>query len=311
MSCSGQPVAAAEPPSAGFEISAPGLDGPLKGTWLGPSQDAPVILIIPGSGPTDRDGNSPLGVEASTYRLLAEGLSTRGIASVRIDKRGMFGSAAAGIDPNAVTIDDYVKDTFDWITAVSRKNGPACVWLLGHSEGGLITLAATAKSQHRICGIILISTAGRSMAQVLKDQLHANPANAPLLSAADEAIDRLSAGLSVDAANLPPPLDKIFNPSVQAFEKSEFSLDPRKLIREINVPILILQGDRDLQVRPSDAHSLKAANPAARVVIIKNSNHLLKDVSSDDLKKNISTYQNPDLPLSYGIVDAITSFVKR
>ncbi len=64
---------------------------------------APLALIIPGSGPTDSDGNNPLGVRASTYKLLAQDLAARGVATVRIDKRGMFASAAAVADPNAVT----------------------------------------------------------------------------------------------------------------------------------------------------------------------------------------------------------------
>lgn len=69
------------------------------------------MLIIPGSGPTDRDGNNLLGVKASTYRLLAHELAAKGVSSVRIDKRGMFASAAAVPDANAVTMKDYVRDT--------------------------------------------------------------------------------------------------------------------------------------------------------------------------------------------------------
>ena len=69
-----------------IEIEAPGPNGPLRGTLLsGDAGKLPPVLIIPGSGPTDRDGNNPLGVRASTYRLLAEGLAAEGIPSLRID----------------------------------------------------------------------------------------------------------------------------------------------------------------------------------------------------------------------------------
>src|ERR1700760_2169899 len=95
--CGAAASAAAAPLESAIE--APGPLGPLKGTLLAPQPGGgPVVLIIPGSGPTDRDGNSPAGVLAATYRLLAEGLAGHGIASVRIDKRGMFGSAAAVAD---------------------------------------------------------------------------------------------------------------------------------------------------------------------------------------------------------------------
>lgn len=69
-------------------IEAPGPLSPLKGTMLSAGANTPVVLILPGSGPTDRDGNSPLGIKASTYKLLAEGLTAHGVSSARIDKRG-------------------------------------------------------------------------------------------------------------------------------------------------------------------------------------------------------------------------------
>ena len=142
-------------------LEAPGPTGPLKGTMLAPEAgESPMILIIPGSGPTDRDGNNPFGVKASTYRLLAEGLAASGIGTVRIDKRGMFASSAAVADANAVTIDDYVADITNWTEVIRKQTGATCVWLLGHSEGGLVALAAAQKATD-ICGLVLVATAGR------------------------------------------------------------------------------------------------------------------------------------------------------
>jgi len=135
-------------------IEAPGPSGPLKGTLLTASGGhGPVILIIPGSGPTDRDGNNPAGVLAAPYRLLAEGLAAQGVTSVRIDKRGMFGSAAATADANAVTIPDYVTDVQTWSRVIRERTKRSCVWLLGHSEGGLIAMAAARNPD--VCGLLL------------------------------------------------------------------------------------------------------------------------------------------------------------
>lgn len=103
-------------------IEATGAKGPLRGTMVQPASDAPIILITPGSGPTDRDGNSPLGAYAATYRLLAEGLAAQGTSSVCIDKRGLFGSKAAKRYVNAVTITDYVRDITAWVDAI-RADG--------------------------------------------------------------------------------------------------------------------------------------------------------------------------------------------
>ena len=109
------------------QLTAPGSQGSLSGTLLDAGKRAPVVVIIPGSGPTDRDGNNPLGVRPSTYRLLAEGLAARGITTVRIDKRGMFASKAAIANPNAVTIADYAADAHAWAKAARVATGARCV----------------------------------------------------------------------------------------------------------------------------------------------------------------------------------------
>jgi pimeloyl-ACP methyl ester carboxylesterase len=307
LAIAASPLPAAMPPAGAIE--APGPIGPLKGTITGPS-GAPVVLILPGSGPTDRDGNNSLGVTAAPYRLLAEGLAAQGIASVRIDKRGMFGSAGATANPDAVTIDDYVDDTEAWITAIRARTGASCIWLLGHSEGGLIALATAARMHDMLCGVVLVSTAGRPLGEVLKTQLRANAANAPLLDAAERAIDTLAKGGRVDVQTLPPPLASLFRPSVQGFEASIFGLDPAALIHGITVPILILQGERDVQVDSSEADHLKAARPTARLVRLPDTNHVLKTVKSNDRGANLATYVDATLPLAPGVVDAIVRFVR-
>lgn len=292
------------------DIEATGPMGPLRGTIVLPAKDAPIILMIPGSGPTDRDGNSPLGVRAAPYRLLAEGLAQQAIGSVRIDKRGLFGSEGAVPDANAVTIADYVRDTGAWVDAIRARTGAKCVWLLGHSEGGLVALAAAAKVEH-LCGLILIATPGRPLGDVLKEQLRANPANAPLLGAADQAIDELSAGRRVDLAKLPPALAPLFDPAVQGFLVSSLALDPAELASKENKPILIVQGQRDLQVSIADAEQLKQAAPRATLMVLPDTNHVLKQVDSDARGANLETYTAPDLPLAPGVVDGIAQFVRE
>lgn len=297
--------------STSSDISAVGPSGQLWGTIAGASQpNQPIALIIPGSGPTDRDGNSPLGVSAATYRLLAEGLADRGIATVRIDKRGMFGSASAAADPNNVTLEDYVRDTSAWMDAIRKRTGARCIWLLGHSEGGLVALEAGSRLPDHICGLILISTAGRPLGEVLKSQIRENPANANILAQAESAIDTLMSGHHVAAASLDPSLAPLFKPEVQGFLISILSVDPIELIRTIEKPILIVQGDRDLQVKRSDAERLKRAASSAILATLPNTNHVLKRVDSDDVGANFATYSNPNLPLSAGVIDTISQFIK-
>lgn len=300
-------VAAAVLPSS--EILAPGPHGDLKGSLVRAKDfSAPIVLIIPGSGPTDRDGNSPLGINAGSYRLLAEGLAAGGVSTVRIDKRGMFGSAEAVPDANEVTIDDYVEDTRAWMKSSRDTTNAECIWLLGHSEGGLVALA-TAQDENGICGLILVATPGRPLGDVLKEQLHANPANRPFLPQADAAIDALAGGRRVDGADLPGPLKALFAPAVQGFLISAFSQNPAQLAGRFSKPILIVQGEEDLQVRMTDAEALKAATPSADLVRLSGTNHILKTVPPNDTAANIATYADPSQPLAPGVVEAILNFI--
>jgi len=284
----------------------------LKGTLLTPkSPPTATVLIVPGSGPTDRDGNNPLGVKASTYRLLAEGLAAKGVATLRVDKRGMYASATAVKDPNAVTIPDYVADVNAWVAVLRKQTGATCVWVLGHSEGGLVALATAAEDSPGLCGLVLASAPGRPMGEVIRGQLRANPANAPLLAQALPALDALEKGRRVDTQALPAPLQGLFRPNVQGFLISAFSYDPARLIAGQTRPALVLQGQRDLQVGEADARLLTQADPRAELVLLPDVNHTLKSVTSDDPRANMAAYADPALPLAPGVVDAIAGFLAR
>jgi pimeloyl-ACP methyl ester carboxylesterase len=266
------------------------------------------VLILPGSGPTDRDGNSPNGVQAATYRLLAEGLAEHGITSVRVDKRGIFGSRAAIADANAATIDDYAADVRTWVSALRQRTGASCVWVMGHSEGGLVALVA-GQQPAEICGLVLVSTAGRPLGKVIAEQLRTSQANSILLDQALPAITKLEAGEKVDTRRMHPSLLPLFRPEVQNLLINEFSFDPAKLIASTQRPVLILQGQRDIQVGVADAELLGQANPSAKLVVLQDTNHVLKTVTTNDRAENISTYVDPGLPLAPGAVEAIADFI--
>ena len=298
-------------PYVELEIDAPGPMGPLKGSFIAPKgPQEPVVLIIPGSGPTDRDGNSPAGISASTYKRIADGLAAHGIGSLRFDKRGMFGSGKAIDDANSVTMDDYARDVHNWVNVLLGKTGNHCVWVLGHSEGGLVALVA-AQQPRKMCGLILLSTPGRPMGAILREQLQGNPANAPILDQALSALSSLEGGHRVDAARLNPALLPLFRSEVQGFLINVFSYDPAKLIAAVSVPVLILQGTRDMQVGVDDANRLKRAAPNARLTVVERANHVWKAVTTDDYGANIATYSDAQLPLAPGLIEELTRFIDQ
>ncbi|HEX8582782.1 MAG TPA: alpha/beta fold hydrolase [Allosphingosinicella sp.] len=303
-------LGAGAPAPTGTEIEAKGPLAPLHGTIIEVegSPPAPAVLIIPGSGPTDRDGNGPLGLRAGSYRLLAEALAGRGITTVRTDKRGMFGSAPAVADANAVTIADYAADVHSWAGAVRAKTKAPCVWLLGHSEGGLVALAAVQQDEG-ICGVVLVAAPGRKLGDVLREQLRANPANAPVLDQALGAIAALEAGRRVDTQSMHPALLPLFAPQVQGFMISLLSYDPAALAGNVKKPMLVVQGLRDLQVSEADARRLAAARSGTRLILLPGVNHVLKSVDSEDRAANAAAYADPALPLAPGIAEAIAGFI--
>ncbi|HSI16531.1 MAG TPA: alpha/beta fold hydrolase [Sphingomonas sp.] len=300
---------AAAPPTP-VEVTAPGPEGALAGTMLDPDPKAPLVLIIPGSGPTDRDGNNPMGVAGGPYRQLAEALAADGVASVRVDKRGMFGSKAALANVYATTTAGYADDVHAWVAAIRQRTGRHCVWVLGHSEGALVALQA-AQTPAGMCGVILLSGGGRPIGAVLRDQLRANPANAPILDAALAAVAALEAGRRVPEASLPAPIQQLFADRMQSYWTDLLSHDPAKLIAAIKQPVLIVQGERDLQVSVKDAQLLKAAQPAATLVLVPGVNHVLRPVASDDRAANMATYMDATLAIDPKVPAAVAGFVKR
>ena len=292
-----------------INLNAPGPLGSLGGVFLpGEVQTSPVVLIVPGSGPTDHDGNSPMGITASSYKYLATELSERGIGTVRIDKRGLSSSAAAVENGNDVTMSNYADDLASWIGVIQHKTAVPCVWLLGHSEGGLVVLV-TAQRPLPICGIILVATTGRKFGELLADQLKANPANAPLMADILKGIESLEAGGKVDVSKLHPALQQLFAPELQGFFIDVMSYNPLQLIANISVPVLIVRGSQDLQVSTEDAHLLKNALPDAELALFANANHVLKDVPTNDLAKNYASYSDPTLPLAKGMAAKMAEFV--
>ncbi|QDP19632.1 alpha/beta hydrolase [Sphingomonas xanthus] len=291
-------------------VTAPGPSGPLAGTFIDAGARSPVVLIIPGSGPTDRDGNSPLGVTAGSYRLLAEALAERGVSSVRVDKRGMFGSKNALANANQVTIADYAADVRSWIGAIRTRSSSSCLWIAGHSEGGLVALKA-AQDSAGICGVIALAAPGRPVGIALREQLKANPNNAPLLDQALAAVDSIEAGKQVDPASLHPALLPLFNEQVQPYLRDLLSHDPARLAASLDVPLLVIHAEADLQIARADADALAAAKPDAKLSLIAGANHVLKIPAGTDRAANMASYGDASLPLAPGIADAIAAFVRR
>lgn len=280
--------------------------GRLEGSLVLPRTPPPwpVVLIIAGSGPTDRDGNSAaLSGGNNSLRLLAEALGARGIASVRYDKRGIGASQSALTREADIRFDTYVDDAASWIQQLQRDSRFKTITIIGHSEGSLVGMLAAEHA--KADAFVSIAGAGRLASQLIHEQLSAH-APAAIVEDADRVMDQLKIGMTTDS--VPAPLLALFRPSVQPYLISWFHYDPAVEIRRLHVPVLIMQGTTDIQVSVKDARLLAAASPTATLYIIDGMNHVLKMVPADK-DAQLRSYSNPTLPVAPSLIDIITAFV--
>ena len=261
----------------------------LKGTF-------PVALIIAGSGPTDRNGNNAQ-MKNNSLQMLAHELAAQGIASLRYDKRGIGKSASAMISEELLRFENYVEDAKDWATQLKTDTRFSKLIIIGHSEGSLIGMLACEQAD----AFVSLAGAGRPIDVILKEQLTEQlSGQKKLLRAANEGLSKLKEGKLVEDA--PVELFGLFRPSVQPYITSWMKYDPAVEIAKLEIPIVIIQGSTDLQVKEEDARMLFMAHPLdSRLIIIEEMNHVLKIAPVDRLK-NIETYSKPELPLAEELV---------
>ncbi len=281
------------------------LDG-LAGTFVEPAGTAPYkgVLMIAGSGPTDRNGNSKLGVSADYLEQLADALAASGSASLRYDKRGVGGSKALVTSEAALRFSDFVGDAERWAAWLGQQPGIVCVFLLGHSEGGLIATLVAGKSSP--AGLALVSSPGGSLGTVLARQLQHLPMTGALRADALTTLKQIETGRTV--ANVDPKLHNLFRPSVQPFLISLINIDPAAELAKLSLPTLIVSGGKDMQVAKSDYDALTTARPDAEAVRVPDMNHVLKDISGGR-DANLAAYKNPNLPLAPELAGAVTEFI--
>jgi pimeloyl-ACP methyl ester carboxylesterase len=279
--------------------------GELFGTLVLPKSDVPVpvVLMISGSGPTDRDGNNTDGGRNDSMKRLAKILAKHNIASVRYDKRGVATGTAATLDERNLSIEAYVADAEAWGQKLKADPRLGPLILMGHSEGALVASLAAQKAG--AAAVISIAGTGRPVDQVVREQLQYRLPPA-LLQRSEQIIESLKAGHTDD--NVPPALEVVFRPSVQPYLISLFRQNPAQAFGKLKVPALIIQGRHDIQVGIGDAELLHAAKPDADLALIDGMNHVMRIVPND-IKRQLASYRDPQLPLASELSTRILRFI--
>lgn len=276
----------------------------------GSKKKIPLALIIAGSGPTDRDGNQS-SMKGNSLKMLSDGLYYNDIATLCFDKRGIAQSKAASMDESDLRFENYIDDVRQWIKLLSKDKRFSEIIVIGHSEGSLIGMVAC-ENNSNVKKFISIAGVGESAGNILKWQLEKQLAGQPeqVKNMIFSYIDKLEQGETI--SNVPPTLNSLFRPSVQPYMISWFKYDPQKEIGKLNIPILIIQGDHDIQVTPKQAELLLKGNPRAEIQIIQNMNHVMKNSENMDMQEQMkNTYNNPFQPINKEMVENIVSFIKK
>lgn len=278
------------------DVSVETSAGKLYGTILADSnqKENPIIYFIGGSGASTRNGIG------DSQLQLANALFENNIYSLSVDKRGAGKSAEALISENDIRIDTLVNDAVKWINYLKEK-GYHNIIVAGHSQGSLIGMLAAQKTP--VNKFISLAGAGRGIDIVLKEQLSGM---LPVFrDSAYSVIDSLKKGVLLDSIS--PYLYSLFRPSVQPFITSWISFDPVEEIKKISIPILIIQGTTDLQVKVEDANLLHDANSNSELHIIKKMNHVFRNAPMDKTE-NSATYTDASIPINQKLIKVMVNF---
>lgn len=275
----------------------------LKGTLYTPenAKKTPLLILLSGSGPTDRNGNQA-GMENNSLKMLSESAAKSGIAVYTFDKRIIAQMKNGTVDEKTLSFEDFINDAKQVISFFRAKKKYSKIVVAGHSEGSLIGMIA---ANGNADGFISISGAGRSIDKVVTDQI---VKQAPMLK--DEVEKDFALLKKGETFTLQDQtLAMLFRESVQPYLISWLKYDPTAEIAKLKIPVLIINGTKDLQVNQSEAELLKAAKPDAKLVIIENMNHVLKEISGGD-QENGASYSNPELPISDKLTTSVNQFIK-
>ena len=273
----------------------------IDGTLLLPNaiEKPNLVIIIAGSGPTDRDGNQNF-LKGNSLKKLAQGLSEKKIATFRYDKRIVKQIRKGNVDKDMM-FDDFVTDAKSVLTYFKDTNKYNKIYIAGHSQGSLVGMLA---AKNNADGFISLAGAGQSIDKVIIAQVEKT---APMfLEDTKRVFKVLEEGKTT--TDFPPALASIFNIDIQPFIANWMSYNPQIEIKELNMPILIINGTKDLQVTEAEAKLLKEATPKAELVIIDKMNHILVPIEGDNLE-NSKSYNETARKLAPELIEAIVEFV--
>jgi dipeptidyl aminopeptidase/acylaminoacyl peptidase len=292
----GQPVS--------VEVVAPGPAGTLAGTLTLPAAGRPpfpAVVTLTGSGAHFRDGNRTGEPDYRPFRQIAERLAECGVATLRLDDRGVGGSTG---NSDAATAEDTAADTRAALTFLrSRRDiDSRRLGLVGHSYGGEIA-PMVAADDPALAAVVLLAGPARTFRETMRYQLRYRIENDPEVPAADrEAV----------LADAMKQQQKNVEASTEEWRRSIQDRDPLPTARRLRMPVLILHGLTDRAVAPEDARLLErtireAGNPKVELHLLPGVNHHFQH---DPVGARESYDKLPTQDLAPEVLDTLCSWLR-
>lgn len=280
-------------------------NGVLDGSLTYTNNKNNLAIIIAGSGPTDRNGNSTAGINTNSYKLLATELQKNNIAAIRYDKRGVGKSEFINNDESKLSFEDFINDAILLYQYAKDSLQYNNVFFIGHSEGSLIGIIASQRTNVKY--YISLSGAGRPIDEVILNQLESQ---SPMVyNVAKDIFTILKLGKTSN--DVPQYLYSLFRPSVQPYLISWLKYNPADEIKKLKIPVLIINGSCDIQTKPSEAQLLFMANNKNKLLIINKMTHTLKTTTEDCSEGGLETYSNENLPINSELINSIVTFITQ
>jgi len=271
----------------------------LPGTLTFSNQKTPLIIWVHGSGNVDRNGNQGTVVKANYIKQFRDSINKNDIAFFSYDKRTANKNNSKFLQ--GVIFTDFVSDIKKVIAHFKNDKRFTEIILIGHSQGSLIAMLASENSDKYISLAGPSTTIDKTIILQIKKQ---SPFMVPIVEA---HIKELKETGTIKEVN--PLLASLFNKNNQPFFVDWMKYNPSVEIKKLHLPLLIINGTKDIQVKIADAKELHNANKKSTLVLIDNMNHVLKHIDKDE--DNLASYYSADFKLSEKLVETIVKFIKN
>lgn len=268
----------------------------------------PLVVLVAGAGPTDRDGNNyNVPGKTNVLKLLATGLAERGIASFRYDKRGSGQAYRYESREQQVSFNRHASDLVAILEKLQKEVGISRFVIAAMNEGAWTAALAINKATSRgipVDGFAVLDASGKKPLDILRENLA--ELDDSVRKEAEKIIQAILDGVPYKEPS--EPLRDFFSPQKREWLYSWLTMNPAQEIASIKAPLILVRGEKDQQVPEDEFQLLMTLRPNAIARLIPGMNYMLKKVATSE--ENYDSFTNPDYPIPAELFDLLEAIAK-